>query len=93
MSMLVNNMYIVLARAIGLWLLRQYGLPFLYRSMVRLVSMMVGFVFIYSNVLKKVIEGCGSVGAWFLIWHWEFCPDRGFCHLLDSEDTCRMFLG
>ena len=37
MSVLVNNLYIVLASAIGLWFGRWCGLPFLYRSIVRLV--------------------------------------------------------
>jgi hypothetical protein len=34
---LVKNLYIVLARAIGLWLVRIVGSDFLYSSMVRLV--------------------------------------------------------
>jgi hypothetical protein len=34
---LVKNLYIVLARAIGLWFVRIDGFDFLYSSMVRLV--------------------------------------------------------
>jgi hypothetical protein len=34
---LIKNLYIVLARAIGLWVIRIDGSDFLYSSMVRLV--------------------------------------------------------
>ena len=44
-SVLVNNLYIVLASAIGLWLVRWWGFPFLYKSIVRLVFQDSGICF------------------------------------------------
>ena len=73
----------VLANAIGMWLVSCEGLPFLYNKTVRLVFHDVGIFFVYSNVGKIGKVVCGSEGAYFLKLHWVFYRGLGFYYCLD----------
>jgi hypothetical protein len=66
---LVKNLYIVLAKAIGLWFESIDGSDFLYRRMVRLVSMKLVFVVVCNNVEIGEIIGHGIGLACFLVWN------------------------
>lgn len=54
--LLMNSLYIMLAKAIGLWLVSWYGLPFLYRSTTCLVFQDVGICLCSWQCVKNNIR-------------------------------------
>jgi hypothetical protein len=64
---LVKNLYIVLARAIGLWFVRIDGSDFCIVIWLDWFSMKLGFVVVYNIGGIGGIVGYGIVLAYFLV--------------------------
>ena len=64
--MLVNNLYIVFARAIGQWLKRCDGFFFCVLEWCCWFSIIEGWFFVYNSVEKRGKEDYGIYVAYFL---------------------------
>ena len=79
---LVKNLYIVFARAIGLGFVSIDGLDVLYRKIVRLVFHEVGiYCYLYIVEIREIIDH-GIDLACFLIWNLGCYLVQGLCYLL-----------